>query len=221
MSGGTEKFVKDATFLFEKFYTDEEKLIYLQAEGQRKMQEAIIDGQLEGLYSVQGLTTMAGDNFEEARKAYRKLRDDFIEQNKQLLASNDPDAVKKLAYINGELAQSYYVAAEAASELAEIQGKSAEALKTKWASLFGITPTSNLAATTSLNNVQSGTGGVSPNALFSAEAAGGSSNIVSQNLNNGNTIDNSTNTTVINQNVSATDGSSNRVVSGTNALAMA
>ena len=38
-----------------------------------------------------------------------------IEQNKQLLASNDPDAVKKLAYINGELAQSYYVAAEAAS----------------------------------------------------------------------------------------------------------
>jgi hypothetical protein len=217
LSGGTEKFVKDASFLFDKFYTDEEKLLYLQEEGQRKLQEALIDSGLEGVYSVEQLTNMAGDNFEEARLAYRKLRDDFIEQNKDLLASNDPDAVKELAYINGELAQAYYVAAQAASELAEIQGTSAEALMSKWREIFGLTQATSSSSVSTTGNISTVSNGTSSSTLSNTGASSTSTgSVVSQNLNNGNNIDNSTNTTVINQTVSATNGTSNRVVSSTN-----
>lgn len=226
--GGMEKFVKNSTFYFENFYTEEERLQNLKLLGEKKMREAIIDAGLEAKYQVSDLVGMAGTNFEEARKKLRTMVDEFTTKNADALAGLlGPDAqkaaIKELAFLQGDLAQSYFVTAKAAEELNKKMTMSAEALKTKWAQLFGrtYTPASGT-GTPSQGGVITGNysvvSGTNASQLSDTSSGAAVNNQVLNNMNNGNTsvVDNSQKTTVINQNVSATDGSSNRVVSPTN-----
>jgi hypothetical protein len=81
--------------------------------------------------SVEGLTNMMGETFEDARKAYRKVVEDFIEANggmEEIVRKGDPQVIEQLARLQGELAQEYYATARSLQELERIKGTSKEAL---------------------------------------------------------------------------------------------
>jgi hypothetical protein len=135
--GGMEKFMNGTQQFFDLFYTEEEKLRYFEDVGRRKMQEALEEAGLEAEYSVEGLLGGMGNTLDDARKAYRAIVDKFVQDNQELLAKNDPETVKQLAALHGDLAASYYTAADSIIKLNE--QTSYDKLKGIWETIFDVT----------------------------------------------------------------------------------
>ena len=135
--GGMEKFVTGTERFFEVFYTNEEKQEYARRAGEKALADALYDAAFDEEFAKrirEGATL--SDTFEDARKAYRKIVEDFAESNKDLLASNDENAVKQLSKLQNELAASYYTTANAIEQLDRIRGTSKEALTDAARALF-------------------------------------------------------------------------------------
>jgi hypothetical protein len=139
LAGGVEKYSKDVQFFFENFYSAEEQLEYAVEKGRDLMQSSLEKVGLDAAYSVQGLTDMMGETFEDARKAYRKVVEDFIAANggmEAIVKKGDPQIIEQLARMQGELAQEYYATAKSLQELDRIKGTSKEALTGAARALF-------------------------------------------------------------------------------------
>lgn len=131
IAGGVDKYAKDVQFYFENFYTKEEQLEYAAEKGQDLMRKSLESVGLDTTMSVQNLTNMMGETFEDARKAYRKVVEDFIEANggmEEIVRKGDPKVIEQLAKMQGELAQEYFATTKAMQELDRIKGTSKEAL---------------------------------------------------------------------------------------------
>jgi hypothetical protein len=131
LAGGIEKYAKDVQFYFEQFYTKEEQLEYAAEKGRDLMQRSLESVGLDVSMSVKGLTDIMGENFEDARKAYRKVVEDFIKANggmEKIVKKGDPKVIEQLAKMQGELAQEYFATTKALQELDRIKGTSKEAL---------------------------------------------------------------------------------------------
>ena len=131
LAGGVDKYAKDVQFYFENFYTREEQLEYAAEKGRQLMEASLEKVGLDASMSVKGLTDMMGENFEDARKAYRKVVEDFIAANggmEEIVRKGDPKVIEQLARLQGELAQEYYATAKSIQELNRIKGTSKEAL---------------------------------------------------------------------------------------------
>jgi len=131
IAGGVDKYAKDVQFYFENFYTKEEQLEYAAEKGQDLMRKSLESVGLDATMSVQNLTNMMGETFEDARKAYRKVVEDFIAANggmEEIVRKGDPKVIEQLAKMQGELAQEYFATTRAMQELDRIKGTSKEAL---------------------------------------------------------------------------------------------
>jgi hypothetical protein len=139
LAGGVEEYSKNIQFYFEQFYSAEEQLEYASEKGRELMQATLERAGLDAAYSVQGLTNMMGESFEDARKAYRKVVEDFIAANggmEQIVKKGDPEVIERLAALQGQLAQEYYATTKAIQELDRIKGTSKEALTNAARALF-------------------------------------------------------------------------------------
>jgi len=139
LAGGIEEYSKNVQFFFENFYTAEEQLEYAAEKGRELMQASLERVGLDASMSVEGLTNMMGDTFEDARKAYRKVVEDFIAANggmEAIVKKGDPEVIEQLAKLQGELAQEYYATTRAMQELDRIKGTSKEALQSAARALF-------------------------------------------------------------------------------------
>lgn len=134
--GGMQKFLDQSQQYFDLFYTQEEKLMYYEDVGRRNMQKALAETGLDAQMSVDSLMGGIGTTMEDARINYRRMVDQFERDNRVLLAANDPETVKKLAMLHGDLAESYYVAVQAIQELDRVQNTSQESLEVAARRLF-------------------------------------------------------------------------------------
>ena len=237
LAGGVEKYSKDIHFFFENFYSAEEQLEYAVEKGRDLMQASLEKVGLDAAYSVQGLTDMMGETFEGARKAYRKVVEDFIAANggmEAIVKKGDPQVIEQLARLQGELAQEYYATTRALQELDRVKGTSKEALQNAARALFqaDIAATGRVFAT---GGIATGPTSGYPAMLHGTEAviplpdrreipvelrttgagAGGVNTFINNVIGNGNATVRSTPTTtnVISATPMATSGSSaNRVV---------
>jgi hypothetical protein len=237
LAGGVEKYSKDIHFFFENFYSAEEQLEYAVEKGRDLMQASLERVGLDAAYSVQGLTDMMGETFEGARKAYRKVVEDFIAANggmEAIVKKGDPQVIEQLAKLQGELAQEYYATTRALQELDRVKGTSKEALQNAARALFqaDIAATGRVFAT---GGIATGPTSGYPAMLHGTEAviplpdrreipvelrttgagAGGVNTFINNVIGNGNATVRSTPTTtnVISATPMATSGSSaNRVV---------
>jgi hypothetical protein len=131
LAGGVDAYAKNVQWYFENFYTNEEQLEYVAEKGRQAMQASLEKVGLDAAMSVEGLTDMMGENFEDARKAYRKVVEDFIDANggmEEIVRKGDPQVIEQLAKLQGDLAQEYYATTKALQELERIKGTSKEAL---------------------------------------------------------------------------------------------
>jgi hypothetical protein len=122
--GGRQKFLEATTQYFDLFYSQSEKLEYYAEVGRKQMDLALYEANLRGKYTVDSLLGNIGTDFEAARLNYRRIVDQFVEDNKSLLSANDPEAIKRLAVLQGDLAASYYTAAQSIQELNRVGGGS-------------------------------------------------------------------------------------------------
>jgi hypothetical protein len=139
LAGGVEEYAKNIQFYFESFYTAEEQLEYASEKGRQLMQATLERAGLNTAMSVEGLTNMMGESFEDARKAYRKVVEDFIAANggmEEIVKKGDPEVIERLAALQGQLAQEYYATTKAIQELDRIKGTSKEALTNAARALF-------------------------------------------------------------------------------------
>lgn len=131
LAGGVDAYAKNVQFYFENFYTNEEQLEYAAERGRRALQNSLERVGLDAALSVKGLTDMMGDNFEEARKAYRKVVEDFIKANggmAEIIKKADPKVIEQLAKLQGDLAQEYFATTKVLQELERVKGSSQVAL---------------------------------------------------------------------------------------------
>jgi hypothetical protein len=139
LAGGVEEYSKNIQFYFEQFYSAEEQLEYASEKGRQLMQATLERAGLNTAMSVEGLTNMMGESFEDARKAYRKVVEDFIAANggmEEIVKKGDPEVIERLAALQGQLAQEYYATTKAIQELDRIKGTSKEALTNAARALF-------------------------------------------------------------------------------------
>lgn len=131
LAGGVDAYAKNVQWYFENFYTKEEQLEYAAEKGRQAMQASLEKVGLDAAHSVESLTNMMGENFEDARKAYRKVVEDFIDANggmEEIVRKGDPKVIEQLAKLQGDLAQEYFMTTKALQELERIKGTSKEAL---------------------------------------------------------------------------------------------
>jgi hypothetical protein len=228
--GGRQKFLEATTQYFDLFYSQSEKLEYYAEVGRKQMDLALYEANLRGQYTVDSLLGNIGTDFEAARLNYRRIVDQFVEDNKDLLSANDPEAIKRLAVLQGDLAASYYTAAQSIQELNRVGGGSVnkeniiaaakaifEADKNQFA-LGGIAqgPVTGYGAT--LHGVEAvvplPNGKEIPVKLSSVAGDVGSTTVVNNIVGNGNAAVNSTPTNVFTSPPSAVSSSApNRVLS--------
>jgi hypothetical protein len=120
--GGREKFIASTTQYFELFYSEAEKLSYYADVGKRQLDLGLKEAKLTGKYSVESLLSGIGEDFETARINYRGIVDNFVEANESLLQANDPETIRQLALLQGDLAAAYYTSAQSIQELNRVAG---------------------------------------------------------------------------------------------------